>query len=295
MFHLESACLLAEVAPHLGGSLLRLDWKGPDGPVPILLPCADDPARPTERAMFVMLPWCNRIGGEGLVWQGQTYPMPVLVEGQALPIHGTGLHRRLQVIEATPTRLRLSLREAGPPPFNFEAALDYALGDTSLSVRLAVTHRGPAPAPYGIGFHPWFVCGPRDRLSFRAGMWVEEDAERLPLRLVTIGTDTGDDFSTPRMLPDRLINATHLDWKGPALLDREDGMRVHLHATGAVSRALHVFARSAEAGFVCLEPVSHTVDCTNRPMRRDMGLAVLTQNETLEGEIRITSVANALK
>jgi galactose mutarotase-like enzyme len=44
-----------------------------------------------------------------------------------------------------------------------------------------------------------------------------------------------------------------------------------------------------EAGFVCLEPVSHTVDCTNRPMRADMGLAVLAQGESLRGATRITS------
>jgi aldose 1-epimerase len=284
---LESACLRAEVAPQLGGSLLRLDWKGPDGLVPLLVPSAGDPDRPTERAMFVMLPWCNRIGGAGLVWQGRAYPMPALVEGQVLPIHGTGLHRPWQVIESAPARLRLSLRESGPPPFDFDAALDYALGDAGLTVRLAVTHRGPAPTPYGIGFHPWFSCGKGDRLSFRSGMYVEEDAERLPLRLVP--TSAGSyDFLVPRTLPDRLINGTYLDWDGRAVLDREDGLRVRLRASSAVSRALHVFARKADAGFVCLEPVSHTVDCTNRPMRADAGLAVLTPGASLQGAIQIS-------
>jgi aldose 1-epimerase len=282
---LESACLRAEVAPQLGGSLLRLDWKGPDGLVPILVPTVGDPARPIERAMFVMLPWCNRIGGAALAWQGRPYPMPALVHGQALPIHGTGLHRPWQVKVVPPARLRLTLRETGPPPFDFDATLDYALRDASLTVRLVVTHCGPAPAPYGIGFHPWFACGTRDRITFRAGMLVEEDAERLPLRLVPTGTDT--DFNRPRMLPERLINATYLDWDGRAVLDREDGLRVRLRASGAVSRALHLFARKADAGFVCLEPVSHTVDCTNRPMRADAGLRVLTHGASLRGATSI--------
>lgn len=280
---LESAVLRAEVAPRLGGSLLRLDWKGPNGPVPVLLPAAGDPGRPTDRALFVMLPWCNRIGGAGLVWQGRVHPMPTLVESQVLPIHGTGLHRPWQVVQLASERVRLTLREIGPPPFDFQATLDYVVRDAGIELQLMVTHQAPAPAPYGIGLHPWFACGPLDHLSFNAGTVVEEDAARLPLRLMPLCGR--HDFRAPRPLPNDLINATYLDWDGRAIIDRDDELRIRLRASGALSRAIHVFARRRDAGFVCLEPVSHTVDCTNRPMRADACLTTLAQGETLRGKM----------
>lgn len=284
---IESDRLAAVVAPHLGGSLLSLDWR--EGAVPVMRTTPGAPERANERAMFVMVPWCNRISGPGLPWEGRVYPLPRLIPEQTLAIHGIMLHRALAVVEREAGMVRLALSADDLAPFHFDAELLYRLDGGTLEATVTLRHTGAAPAPYGVGFHPWFERGPDDLLSFSAERWVEENDARLPSGRLPAMVGSALDYSAPRPLPEGLINNTFLGWDGTARLDRADGMRLTLTGGGATGRILHVYSRARECGFVCLEAQSHTVDCVNTPVVEDAGLVPLAAGEMLVARMSVTA------
>lgn len=279
--------LRAEIAPSLGGSVLRLERTGRGAAIPILRDLGADLARPPDRAMFAMLPWCNRISGPGLPFAGRIYPLPALVPDQRLPIHGLGLHRAWDVLDAGPSTCALRLVDRSCPPFAYEAVLRYRVDEDGFSAALEVVHLGDDPAPYGIGFHPWMARDPDDRLAFLAVAYVAEDENRLPIGIVRVADAPERDFSSAHPLPLDVINGTYLGWNGRATLERGLGMTVTVGGRGDISEHLHLFSRSGTCGFVCLEPTSHTVDSENRPMGPSSRLRVLRRGEVISGEVSI--------
>ncbi len=284
---LENAQLRVVVAPDRGASVMRLDYLGEDGvATPVLRTATTDKTTTNVLAMFMMVPWCNRVSG-GLPWDGTVYPLPHLIPEQVQPIHGTVLHRTWDVREQSPQRVALTLREAGPPPFHFEAEIIYSLDGATFRADLTVRHTGDAPAPYGAGFHPWFARQPSDRLSFAASAYVEDDEQRLPTGRLVAMAGSAQDFTTPQPLPDGLINNTFVGWDGTARLERSDGLCVTLRSEGVTKDLLHVYSRTLDGGFVCLEPMSHTVDCANRPVEGGPGLITLAPGETLAAALTL--------
>lgn len=262
---IASESLRAEILPELGGGLARLDAIFAHRTVPILRPWSGDGANPVDRACFVMVPWCNRISRSGLRWGGRHYPLPLTVSGQAMPIHGFGLNLPWSVSQADAGGVCLTLSDSTSPPFDYTADLRYRIVRNALFMTLRVIHRGAEPAPYGLGLHPWFAAGPRTRLQFDAQALVLEDEQHLPIAAVYPPDPRAKQFGTTSPVPPALFNGTFLGWRGAAtLLDTPSG-QVRLRAHGATQH-LHVYSRGRESGFICLEPVSHSVDAVNRPI-----------------------------
>ena len=284
---LENDHLRAHVAPELGASVLRLDRISNGMQQPILRATEPAPEGANVRAMFLMIPWANRVSGEGLPYEGTVYPLPRLIAEQAMPCHGLAIHQRYVVREHGPQRLVLTLRDGGTAPFDYEVEVIYTLDGPVFTTAVTVRHCGEAPAPYGFGFHPFLVRGNDDRLSFVADAYAEEDAERLPTGELTPMAGSAQDFSAPAPLPTGLINNTYLGWDGSARLDRQGGLGVTLRADGAAGSLLHVYSRGTDCGFVCLEPMTHTVDCANHPIEGAPCLRVLASGETLASTMTI--------
>lgn len=207
--------------------------------------------------------------------------------GPAPSIHGLGLHRAWDVLDAGPSTCALRLVDRSCPPFAYEAVLRYRVDEDGFSAALEVVHLGDDPAPYGIGFHPWMARDPDDRLAFLAVAYVAEDENRLPIGIVRVADAPERDFSSAHPLPLDVINGTYLGWNGRATLERGLGMTVTVGGRGDISEHLHLFSRSGTCGFVCLEPTSHTVDSENRPMGPSSRLRVLRRGEVISGEVSI--------
>lgn len=276
---IENGCLRAEILPELGGGLARLDAIDGHSTGPILRPWSGDGANPVDRACFVMLPWCNRISDGGLKWAGRHYPLPLTVPGQAMPIHGFGLNLSWTVMRANVGEVCLALADKTCPPFDYAAELRYRIVRNALFMTLRLTHRGVEPAPYGLGFHPWFATGPRTRLKFDAQALVLEDEQHLPIGAVASPDPRATQFGAMSPVPPNPFNGTFLGWRGAVtLLDTPSGL-VRIRARGA-TRHLHVFSRAPMNGFICLEPVSQCVDAVNRPVAGE-AVTILDRGQVL--------------
>ena len=289
---LDNGVLCAVIGPSLGGSVLRLDAHA-EGGCPILRPWRET-AAPTDRALFVMLPWCNRISGGGFVHDGRFHALTPNLADQAMPIHGSGFSASWTIAARSKDSVSLALTDRSTPPFAYTARLDYRLDGSGFTAALAIRHEGDAPLPYGIGLHPWFVWSRGDRLSFRAKAHAREDERHLPVAVVPLADAPDAGYDVPRALPDGPVNQTWLDWDGTAEIRRADFSSVHLSATGA-ARHLHLFSRGDDSGFVCLEPVSETTDAVNRRLHPSALPAVLASGQTLSASLAITYRAAAIE
>ena len=289
---LDNGVLRAVISPSRGGSVLSLDASG-DGGRPVLRPWRGTPA-PADRAMLVMLPWCNRISGGGFSHDGHFHALSPNLADQDMPIHGSGFGAAWTIAARTENSVSLVLSDRSVPPFAFSAQLDYRLEAAGFTAALGIRHEGDGCLPYGLGFHPWFAWSRGDCLSFRARAYARENDRRLPVAIVPLTEAPDQGFEMPHALPEDLINQTYLDWDGRAAIARPDGSSVQLTATGA-TRHLHVFARGNDGGFVCLEPVSHTTDAVNRPLHASALPVPLAKNQTLSASLAITLRADTVQ
>jgi aldose 1-epimerase len=155
-FDLESGEWRLTVVEVGGGlrELRRGDWRVLDG-YPVDRMCNGGRGQ-------ALLPWPNRIDGGRYTFEGQPYQL-ALTE----PLHGNAIHgltrwSHWRPVERSAARVVLA-HELDPQPgypFSLSLRLHYELTPQGLTVRTSVTNAGVARCPVGVGFHPYFSCGP---------------------------------------------------------------------------------------------------------------------------------------
>lgn len=283
----------AVVVPRLGAGLARYDRVEPDGTRHALFRTAPDGAtHPFDLACNLLLPWSGRISGGGFAFGGAFHPLAPNLPGEPLPIHGNGFDAAWSVLEAHPASVRLGLVSQGPGPYDYAAEVAYALEGGALTLSLAVTHRGPAPLPYGLGLHPWFPRTPGTLLHAPATRVTLEDSRHLPAGQLPVSARRDWDFNAPRRLPGAWINNDFSPWPGRAtILWPDRGLALDIDATASPQLSTYIlYSPASDADFFCFEPVTHPVDAHNRlGGQAANGLAVLEPGARLAVTCRFAS------
>jgi aldose 1-epimerase len=278
----------AVIVPDLGAGLAAYDLVGPSGGTALFRPCRD-PSRAGafDLAFNLLVPWSNRISGGGFHFNGQFHPLAPNVRGEPFPIHGNGFSSRWLVETATAVSAELSLRSDGPGPFRYEARAAYSLAVGALTVRLSVRNLGPAPLPFGLGFHPWIVRSAGTQLKALAERVVMETNDHLPAGETPVASRPEWDFAAPRELPRAWINNAFLSWDGQArVFWPERRLALDVEADRPLSTYI-LYSPSDRAQFFCLEPVTHQVDAHNLPGGPEAnGLTILAPQEALSAACR---------
>jgi aldose 1-epimerase len=261
----------------MGAGLAGLTFAGRDALRPW-----DGTDHPFALAMILLVPFSNRIAG-GFAFGGRRHMMAPNVPGEAFTIHGDGFQRPWTVLAADDTSADLMLKSGQIGPFRYQARVGYRLTPQALTCTLSVTHSGPDPLPYGLGFHPWFPRTPATRLRLHAtGVWTEGEGylragghpDPLPDALRFAGT----------ALPDGWLNAGLSGWDGQAEIGQGDG-DASLSVTASGLPVLILYSPATDAPFFCAEPVSHPVDAHNLPGRD--GLKVLANGQSMNATLTL--------
>ncbi|PWF48588.1 aldose 1-epimerase [Massilia glaciei] len=261
---LRNAHLHAQVLPDIGGGLARLDaiFDGNDHQVLRGLerpPGAPAPT-PSQLACFPLLPWSNRIGGGGFVFEGRAIALVPNRAGEPCPIHGEGWQRPWEVAFQTGTSVHLALDRRHGAPFSYRAQLRYTLRDTMLEVALEVQNCGSAALPFGLGLHPWLPRTEGVTLRARAHATWRRGDDGLPLERIAIPGDW--DFNSPRPLPAQGVDNVFDGWDGEAEISwPETGVRLRICA----GMAYYIVYTKPGADFFCFEPVDHLINAHNLP------------------------------
>ena len=279
---LKAGSVSAELAPLHGGRLSALRVSGPDGTqdlVPPLTPwTAPERSWPKEGA-YPLFPYSNRIRNAVVRHGGRAFAIRPHPAAAPHSLHGPAHLKPWRVEEADQRHATLVLDYAPDAdwPWAFQARQVFALSDDGLTVSLSIRNDANEPAPAGMGWHPYFICG-RDAI-FR------HDAQRL----WRIGADhVTDGMSAP--YNGEIADNLYLSEWSRATLVHPDGSGVTIEADATLGHL--VLHRPAVGDYACIEPVSHVADGFNlaNDSVEGAGLRVLQPAETLAGTVRLTLI-----
>jgi aldose 1-epimerase len=278
------------LAPEAGGAILG--WRA--GPWRLLRqpePAALLAGQAAGFGAFPLVPFSNRIAGGRFTFGGREYHLARADPSFATPIHGLGWVRPWTPTSVSTDAATLRLEHPRSPadlalwPFPFVAELRVALAPDALTLGLRLVNRHDAPAPAGLGLHPFFPRTADASLRFAAThVWLT-DAGQLPTELVPI--PPGWNHASGLRIGAVALDHVFAGWDGRAEITLAPTPVTIAIEASAPFRHVVVFTPPG-AGFFCVEPVSHMTDAVNRlDSRLDTGMAVLPPAGALEGEIRM--------
>jgi aldose 1-epimerase len=251
-----------------------------------------DPLR-IIRASYPLVPWSNRIGNGGFSVDQGFHPIAANAADMPYPIHGDAWQQPWQVtqVDAASLEMTLESKHCNGNPHHYRAVQTVTLVDGGMDQRLAVTHLGDTPLPYGLGLHPWLPRNAHTTLQANVGgVWLGHD-DCLPKEHTTDFPPTWD-LNTGISAAGSLIDNCFTGWDGTARVTWSDqNLQLTLQQHQAQSKAkaevgthsvlpnyLLLFRKTTGNHF-CLEPVSHPVDAFHLPGQP--GLQVLGHGESL--------------
>ena len=218
---------------------------------------AVDEISPAGRGQ-VLAPWPNRLEGGRYAFEGRRGSAPI-----DEPERGNAIHGLVRWLPWSPTSrtgdavtLACVLPAQPAYPWRLELGLEARLSPEGLAVTTTATNASDAPAPFGIGFHPYLTVGvPVDgaSLTLPASRRLLTDERALPIGEEDVD-GTAFDFRSARA-----IGASQLDTCFAGLEHGDDGRVRARVETG--ERSIELWADEAFAYLQAytgdtLEPVS---------------------------------------
>lgn len=283
------------LVPALGGRISACLLEDAGGrPHPVLQPYPEvhtDLDAWAKGGLYPLVPYSGRIRVSRLLHDGREWPLAPHGAGPHT-LHGIAQRRPWQVLAAEPASARLCYVHAPDAhwPWPFEAGMSLSLAPHCVQVRLQLRNTGPEAMPGGIGLHPYLLHDAREEVRYTAGAAWPFDADYLALPR----KETGGALSCHRLSAQQFaaggVTLFHDDWRGPLSLMQagDSAPRLQLQATGALTQL--VLHRPANAGYLCVEPVSHVADGFNLHARGQAGTGtrVLEAGEVLDGAMMLT-------
>jgi aldose 1-epimerase len=268
------------LAPEQGGSILSFRSGGFD-----LMRPAQGSGNVRTHAAFPLVPYSGRIDHGRFAFRGRQYRVPPNFPPEPHAIHGEGWMQAWATERSDATSATLTLDHHSPGGvFRFRAEQRFALHPDRLDVTLAVTHRGDAPMPYGLGLHPYLVRRPDSLLSAEVtGVWVADETN-IPRRLEPV--PPAWNFRLRRNVNELELDNNFQGWNGTARIDWPDeGVSLAIEADD-IFRHLVVFVPKGQPYFA-VEPASNVADGFNLMERgvEGTGVRVLEPGDTLAGRV----------
>ena len=270
MIELRNGASLATIDTERGGRLASLVVDGRD----LLVGPPDDADRTILWGSFLMAPWCGRVEGGVLEWDGRTHRLPVTDEGNA--IHGVLWDQAWTVEAVADDQAVISARfEPGGWPFAGLARQLFELRDGELVTSTEILADEPMPA--ALGWHPWFNRTDEDpRLTIHSSHTLETrdlipTGRRLPVDGIT-------DLRHGTVIGERLLDHCYTEVRAPALVEWPGFVLELAFDEPLTSTLVHTRATS-----FCIEPQSAwptaiALDAAGVP---DTGLAILGAGDRL--------------
>ena len=296
---LRNGPMALDVLPALGACWQALRYAPPDRPaVDILRPMAEAYADPFASGGFALVPWSNRLFGGQLMAGRQALSVPANRTGIAHPVHGVGWQTCWQVERADAAQVLLAYqhRASDAWPFDHQCAQTIALSGQGARWALTLTNTSAGPMPAGAGFHPWLAADAGDTVAFDAATVWQQNAEAWPDRAQALAKAPSFSFRPPRPVGGVQVNHCYGGWPGSATLERPtQGVRLRLAASPNLAHL--VVYRTADAPWICIEPVSHATGAWSLPALHAaaQGVRWLAPGEQLSVwmEIHVEALAQA--
>src|SRR4051794_12717512 len=244
----------------------------------------------------VLAPWPNRLSTGRYSFDGRDARVPINEAAGSNAIHGLVRWLPWQPVShsADAVRLRCVLHPQPAYPWRLELQVEYRLGPGGLTTTASATNQTAAPAPFGIGFHPYVTVGTPlvdDAWLHVAGYRrLIADADGIPVDEAPVA-GTPYDYTQPRAVGTAHLDTAYTDLerdghgRATAVLDdRTTGRSVALWMDGGY-RYLMVFTGDTvkpperRRRSVALEPMT----CPPNAFRSGRDLIALDPGATWQG------------
>ena len=273
----------------IGGSISAFEWIDAHVHRPILRKCNSSSQNVLEAASFPLVPFSNRIRGGRFTFRGREVRLQPNMAGDPSPLHGQGWLSAWGVDQATDDHAVLSFRhEAGEWPWNYEARQEFRLDEGGVFLRLTCRNISDQPMPCGLGFHPYFPCGPATRIDTGVTHAWTIDERVLPLEKVAAQGryDLGN-----RLVCGQALDNGFGGWCGDARMsDPEWPYEMGLKSADAPFFQVY---SPPKGGIFVAEPVSHANAALNAPEAQwpELGMRVLGPGEAMSLDMRLDVIA----
>lgn len=282
---LREGSLELELSPSIGGAISSLSWSSGGSLTPVLRESHTPLENVLDAASFPLVPFVNRIRGGCFAFRGRQVRLSANMAGDPSPLHGQGWLGPWRPQSACETEAVLAFEhEPGEWPWAYTAEQSFRLAGDSLCLRLACRNRSEEPMPCGLGFHPYFPCGPETRIqTFVDEVWTV-DEHVLPVERIA-PTGRYDIADSPAC--GRGLDNGYGGWCGRALFT-DPGWPFELELSSPEARFFQLYSPERGGLFVA-EPVTHANAALNepQPMWASLGIQILQPGEEMELNARL--------
>jgi aldose 1-epimerase len=282
---LSSDILELQLSPSIGGAISNFEWTGEGIRRAILRESHTPLQNVLDAGCFPLVPFVNRIRGGCFSFRGRQVRLSPNMKGDPSPLHGQGWTSTWRVESSSAAEAMLAFdHEAGEWPWAYEARQELRLDGNALRLRLTCTNRSDEPMPCGLGFHPYFPCGPTTRIETQVTDVWTVDKDVLPVaKMPAVGRYAiADDPVCGRDLDNG-----YSDWSGRAVVtDPEWPFEIEISSPQA--RFFQLYS-PAKGGIFVGEPVTHANAALNEPEEdwESLGIQLLEPGEDMALDARI--------
>jgi aldose 1-epimerase len=241
-----------------------------------------------------MLPWCNRIKGGKLRFQGKEYQLRT-TKDDGTARHGDTRGRAWRLDERGNSHIRMSLQSDVYPdmnwPFKFSAWAEYRLDGRDFIWTLALKNEDSRPMPGGFGHHPYFARTADAQVQIPCDQYFELTDFMATGSPVPIAPEV--DFRQMRDVPESEINHLLTGRKGtePSHIKfPQHGIEVAMHSDSLFEHIL-IYAPQVKP-FFAVEPMTNASDGFNlyENSIAGSGIFVLQPGEEKIGTVRLSLI-----
>ena len=284
---LTLACDILELqlSPSIGGAISNLFSIAGGSRTPVLRESHSPLENVLDAACFPLVPFSNRIRGGRFGYRGEEIRLRPNMAGDPSPLHGQGWTGAWQVQSSSDSAATLAFtHKAGEWPWDYEARQIFRVEASALHMRIACRNLSQRPMPCGLGFHPYFHCGPDTRI--RTGVrdvWTVDD-NVLPVDRVPA---TGRYGLADDPVCGRGLDNGYGGWSGRALFT-DPGWPFEIELSSPGARFFQLYSPE-QGGLFVAEPVSHANAALNAPEEQwpALGLRVLQPGEEMSLDARL--------
>lgn len=276
------------LSPSVGGAISGFEWRSEGRSQPILRQCHSPLQKVLDAACFPLVPYVNRIRDGRFTFRAREVRIAPNMPGDPSPLHGQGWLNPWRVDKDSDVAAQLSFHhEASEWPWDYDARQVFSLDAGGLSAKISCRNLSSDPMPCGLGFHPYFPCGPETRLDTLVKTAWTIDDKVLPVTEVP-AEDRYD-------LRDRLVCGQGLDngfggWGGETRMSDPD-WPYSLRLTSQDAHFFQLYSPTAGGIFVA-EPVTHANAALNAPEAQwpKLGMRILEPGEEMSLSMRLDVV-----
>jgi aldose 1-epimerase len=284
LLHLAAGPLELVLAPGIGGSIARFDYRDENRKLSIFRGSDGVPDTPLGAGSFPLVPYCNRIRDGRFSFRGREIVIPRNLEQDASPLHGDGWLApwTVESVSARDAVLHFN-HEKGDWPWDYEARQLFRLDSGGLQLTLTCTNLSDEPMPCGLGQHPYFHCTPETIIDTHVtDAWTIDD-KVLPVERVP--AEGRYDLRQRRVCGQDLDNG-FAGW-GQHCRISDPALPFTVSFSSAEAHFFQVYS-PAEGGIFVAEPVTHANAVMNEPEERwpALGFRVLEPGEEMRLDVR---------